>query len=124
MNKRMKRNLMAIVTLVILLVLTILALQTFVVGFKLVSYRNDIIESHRYADEYSVAREHANEVYNQANEARDELYSSSNPYTRFLANMTNDLIRVPFALFMMLSPVIFFMSVRKYNLSRRKRARI
>ena len=124
MNKRMKRNLMAIVTLTILAILTILALQTFVVGFKLASYTSNIVESQRYANDYSVAREYANKVYADANEARNELYNSRNAYTRFLANMTNNLVRVPFAIFMMLSPVIFFMSVRKYNLSRRKRARI
>ena len=124
MNTRTRNLLKAIIIIAILTILTILAVQTFVVGFKLATYSSDIVESERYADYHYSIREEANEVYNEANEARNELYNSNNPYIRFLANMSNNIIRVPFALIMMFSPIIFFKGVQKYNISRRKRARM
>ena len=112
MNKRTKDNVKVIVVLFIVAILTILAIQTLVIGLELAMLSNDVVESA------------SNEIYFAVNERRAELYNSSNAYTRLLANMNNNAIRLPFGIFMVLSPVIFFMSVRKYNLSRRKVARM
>ena len=124
MNTR-KKNLYVFVVMTIFVALCILSLHTFFIGFNLVMYSNDVVESEQYADYNYMARESANNIYDSVNESRDKLYNSSNPYTRWLSNMNNNLVRVPLGLIIIASPFLFISGVKKYNLNkRRKNARM
>lgn len=85
----------------ILAVLTVLALQTAWVGFNLVLHIVDAVE-------FGL----------DPTQAKHLLYNSGSWYIRWLSQMTNNYVRVPFSLLMMASPFLFLKFVRKYNMSK------
>ena len=112
-----KRN----VAIWLLLVLFVaLAIHTLVVGVQLALYSADVVDSEIAASSGNgTMRNVANATYGHVQEGRAKLYYSANPFTRWLANMSN-LARIPLGLLIIASPYLFIRVVRKYNLSRRK----
>lgn len=122
MTKRTKQNFKLIVTLAVLAVLVVFALKTLWVGFNLMMYSNEVIESGRYANEYYQIREEANAIYESVNIGRANFYNSSDVYVRWLSNL-NNFVRIPFGLLMIFSPYIYVSVVRNYNINKRRRRR-
>jgi len=110
MTKRTKENLAVIIVIAITLILFVYSLMTIWTGLNLAMFSFEAVE-------YS-------EQYTEIQTAREAFYNSENHYINWLANLSNDVIRIPLSLLIIASPVLFFMSVRKYNLSRRKMARM
>jgi len=109
MKTRTKRNLMAIIVMVITLVLLVYSLLTIWVGFNLAMFSMEAVE-------YS-------EQYTEIQAAREAFYNSENLFINWLSNLSNNLIRLPLGLLIIASPVLFIFCVRKYNMNKRKRAR-
>lgn len=120
MTKRINQNFKLIVTLAVLGILVVFALKTLWVGVNLSMFSNDVIESERYASEYSQIREGANVIYENVNAARATFYQSEDVYIRWLSNL-NNFVRVPFGIFVIFSPYIFVGLVRNYNMKQRRR---
>lgn len=123
MTRRTKENLKVIIVLGILGILILLAAKTVWVGINLAMCSSDVIESSWNADSYPQIRAEADAVYKSVSVTRNGFYNSSDLYIRWLSNMNNNLIRVPFSILMILSPFIFFYGVRYYNISKRRKRR-
>lgn len=123
MNKRTKRNIQVIGILLITLVLTVLAIHTFMIGTKLALLSCNVADAEIKASSHPMMRIGADSVYESVQQERNKLYYSSNPYTRWISTMDN-VVRLPLGLIIMLSPVIFIKAVRAYNLNKRKKARM
>lgn len=122
MNKR-TQDFKLVVILGILFVLAIMAVQTVWTGLNLCLYSIEVEESGRNADCYPEIRAYADEVYGQVEEGRSKFYNSNNAYIRWISNASN-LVRVPVAIIVISSPVLFIYLVRSYNLNKsRRRAR-
>lgn len=96
--------------LLILAVLVVLAVQTIWVGWNLCVFSFEVTEYSAQYEEIQAARS-------------EHFYNSSNPYINWLSNMSNDLIRVPFSLIVIVSPFLYVMFVRKSNKLKRMRRR-
>jgi len=123
MNKRTKRNIQAIIILLITLVLTVLAIHTLCIGTELALLSCDVADAELKAGSHPMMRVSANSTYEAVQQQRNKLYYSSNPYTRWISTMDN-VVRLPLGLFIMLSPILFIMAVRSYNLNKRRKARM
>ena len=123
MKTRTNENLKVIIILAVLGILAVLAIKTIWVGFNLAMCSSDVIESSWHASEYAAIREEANAVYESTSVTRAKFYNSSDLYIRWLSNMSNNLVRLPFSLFMICSPWLFICVVRKYNMYKRRQRR-
>ena len=108
MTRRTKENVRVITKIAILGILVLLACKTIWTGLNLLSYSVDVSESSAYADMYSQIRVEADTVYEAASIGRAKFYNSPDMFVRWISNMSNNLVRIPLSILIVLSPYLFF----------------